>query len=79
MFGDEHIVEFLLDLGADASKKDGEGRTAAEFAHAHGHDTLADIMEHLRWSAALAKEAEWKEDEVQELQTAYSNTGEERL
>jgi hypothetical protein len=43
--GHEEVVELLLERGADASKRDVEGCTAAAHARAAGHAHLAERLD----------------------------------
>jgi ankyrin repeat protein len=42
--GAEEMVALLLELGADAARRDGEGRTAAELAFENGHTDLGQRL-----------------------------------
>lgn len=42
--GQVDMVEILLQHGADPRLRDGEGRTAADHAHAQGHASLAERL-----------------------------------
>lgn len=42
--GAEEMVSLLLELGADAALRDGEGRTAAELAFGNGHTDLGQRL-----------------------------------
>jgi len=42
--GAEEMVALLLELGADAGLRDGEGRTAADLAFANGHTDLGQRL-----------------------------------
>lgn len=42
--GAEAMVALLLELGADAARQDGEGRTAADLAFANGHADLGQRL-----------------------------------
>jgi ankyrin repeat protein len=42
--GAEEMVALLLELGADAALRDGEGRTAADLAFANGHTDLGQRL-----------------------------------
>ena len=43
-FGREDAVELLLDQGADPTARDGEGRTPADLAAAHGHEEVLRFL-----------------------------------
>ena len=43
--GHEAVVEALLERGADAAKRDAQGRTAAAHARAAGHAHLAERLD----------------------------------
>ena len=43
--GHEAVVEVLLACGADAAKRDAQGRSAAAFARAAGHAHLAERLD----------------------------------
>jgi hypothetical protein len=43
--GHEAVVELLLERGADAAKRDAEGRSAAHHARAAGHAHLAERLD----------------------------------
>ena len=43
--GHEEVVEVLLERGADASKRDAQGRSAAAHARAAGHAHLAERLD----------------------------------
>ena len=43
--GHEAVVELLLECGADASRRDAQGRSAAAHARAAGHDHLAERLD----------------------------------
>ena len=42
--GADEMVALLLELGADASRRDGEGRTAADMAFQSGHADLGQRL-----------------------------------
>jgi ankyrin repeat protein len=42
--GAEEVVALLLELGADAALRDGEGRTAADLAFGNGHADLGQRL-----------------------------------
>jgi ankyrin repeat protein len=42
--GAEDMVALLLELGADAARRDGEGRTAADLAFGNGHADLGQRL-----------------------------------
>jgi ankyrin repeat protein len=46
------MVELLLDFGASAEARDGDGRTAAEVAGANGHKAVEYML--VRW-----RDIEW--------------------
>ncbi len=43
--GHEEVVEVLLERGADAAKRDAQGRSAAAHARAAGHAHLAERLD----------------------------------
>ena len=43
--GHETVVEVLLERGADAAKRDAQGRSAAAHARAAGHSHLAERLD----------------------------------
>lgn len=43
--GHEKVVELLLECGADASKRDAQGRSAAAHARIAGHPHLAERLD----------------------------------
>lgn len=43
--GRTEVVELLLEAGADPSRRDPAGRTAADHARAAGHDALAERLD----------------------------------
>jgi ankyrin repeat protein len=43
--GHEAVVEALLERGADAAKRDAQGRSAAAHARAAGHAHLAERLD----------------------------------
>lgn len=42
--GAEEMVALLLELGADAARRDGQGRTAADLAFENGHADLGQRL-----------------------------------
>jgi uncharacterized protein len=48
--GQNEMVEVLMRQGADASMKEGDGKTAADHARAKGHAALADRLGCVPWS-----------------------------
>ena len=42
--GRADLVRLLLDRGADPTAKDGQGRTAADFARERGHTAVLDVL-----------------------------------
>lgn len=42
--GADEMVALLLELGADAARRDGEGRTAADLAFENGHTDLGQRL-----------------------------------
>ncbi len=42
--GADEIVALLLELGADAARRDGQGRTAADLAFENGHADLGQRL-----------------------------------
>lgn len=42
--GAEEMVALLLELGADAARRDGKGRTAADLAFENGHTDLGQRL-----------------------------------
>ena len=42
--GAEEVVALLLELGADAARRDGQGRTAADLAFENGHTDLGQRL-----------------------------------
>jgi len=48
--GQNEMVELLMREGADASMKEGDGKTAADHARAKGHAALADRLGCVPWS-----------------------------
>ena len=48
--GQVEMVELLMRHGADASMKDGDGKTAADHARGRGHTGLAERLGSVPWS-----------------------------
>lgn len=38
------VIEYLLSLGADASIKDGEGKTAADYARQNKNEYMCELL-----------------------------------